>query len=197
MTATTEQNPTTERQSPDNPGPNPPRAEQPGHRHGYVGRRGARSRTLRLGAVLVPPGPAPRNGEPDPLFLGAGAIAQPDPPQRRLTAQERRALALARDLARRGLSIEPHPMIEPDLEDLLRQAQYALAFPHRPGHGDPLCPGRSWPPARHTGPSQKVPAGPAITPAIPTKPSGGSTTGRPTAEPRLKPRRQAVRSKPL
>ena len=67
------------------------------------------------------------------------------------------APALARDLALCGLSIEPHPMIKPELEDLLRQAHYALDFPKHPGHGDPLRQGRPCTRARHPGPNQKVP----------------------------------------
>lgn len=40
--------------------------------------------------------------------------------------------ALARDLALRGLSIEPHPMIKPELEELRNRANYVLAFPNCP-----------------------------------------------------------------
>ena len=68
--------------------------------------------------------------------------------------------ALARDLAERGLSREPHPMIKPELEDLRRQADYKLLFPNHPELRDrvvaePLC----LRPPTHPGPRQGVPGG--------------------------------------
>lgn len=68
--------------------------------------------------------------------------------------------ALARDLADRGLSREPHPMIKPELEDLRRQADYELLFPNHPelrGRvvAEPLC----LRPPTHPGPRQGVPGG--------------------------------------
>lgn len=64
--------------------------------------------------------------------------------------------ALARALVRRGLSIEPHPMIKPELEALLRQAHYAQDFPKCCGHGDLLSKEPSRPQLRHPGPGALV-----------------------------------------
>ena len=69
--------------------------------------------------------------------------------------------ALARDLAERGLSVEPHPMIKPEQEELRNRANYELLFPNHPDLRDrvakPLClqppphPGRrQWVPGQHS-----------------------------------------------
>ena len=65
--------------------------------------------------------------------------------------------ALARDLAARGLSVEPHPMIKPELEELRNRANYELLFPNHPDLRDrvakPLC----LQPPTHPGRRQRVP----------------------------------------
>ena len=71
-----------------------------------------------------------------------------------LSAQEP---ALAKELAQRGLEREPHPMIQPELQDLLRAADYALNYPNHSGHA-PDLPKEQFPfPPRHPGPGAKVP----------------------------------------
>ena len=64
--------------------------------------------------------------------------------------------ALARDLAERGLSIDPHPMIKPELEQLRDMANYVLTFPNCPENPGGLGRIDRISTARHPGPCQRV-----------------------------------------
>ena len=161
MTTNAEQIPTAEGQSPGNPSPNPARshrelnnramdtamlaAEERGHGRSdlarYWYRQALHHEMENLARYYWEQGllPSITHRSAGWLAMNAG-----DP-------------ALARDLALRGLSIEPHPMIKPELEDLLAKANCALNFPKHPGHGNPI---QKDPPLRgyqrHPGPSART-----------------------------------------
>lgn len=95
--------------------------------------------------------------------------------------------ALARDLAARGLSIEPHPMIKPELEELRNQANYVLAFPNCPENPGGLGKIDHIAVARHPGRRQRVPGRHSHHAGFPDKSerwfrNNPSNTGTPTGK---------------